>query len=162
PNLADPNSVGVAKAPASAPNPANATITFELTNVINMNVVGGSTSGNFTPDDQMPGVPASDSTTDGLAADVVTYLDLPAGLVTMGVTSDNGFRTTVGKPPQDALKALNVGQGSGTTTFYINVQQAGVYAFRTVWENGTGGAYLEWFTVKPNGTQVLVNDVANG
>ncbi len=167
PNLADPAAQGVALAPGSAPNPANAPIKFEIPTVINLNVIGGSSAGNFPSDGQMPGMPATDGTTDGTAAEILTYLDLPAGITQMGVNSDDGFRTTAGKPPQDVLQAFILGEfegsrGAADTTFYINVPQAGVYAFRTTWENGNGGADIEWFTVKPDGTKVLVNDTANG
>lgn len=167
PNLADPNAQGIASGPSTAPNPANAPIKFEIPGVLNVNAIGGSTAGNFTPDDQMPGVPATDSTTDGLAVEVTTYLELPAGLTKMGINSDDGFRTTTGKQPADQISSMLAGQfeggrGPGDTTFYVNVQEAGVYAFRTTYENGTGGAALEWYTVKPDGTKVLVNDAANG
>lgn len=167
PNQADPAAQGVAIAAASAPNPANAPIKFEIASVINLNAVGGSSAGNFPTDDQMPGVPATDLSSDGLAAEIITYLDLPAGLTVMGVNSDDGFRTTAGKVPQDQFSALLAGQFDGgrtaaDTVFFLNVPQAGVYAFRTTYENGTGGADIEWFTVKPDGTKVLINDTANG
>lgn len=167
PNLADPTAQGVAIAAGSAPSPANAPIKFEIATVVNLNAVGGSSAGNFPTDDQMPGVPATDMTTDGLAAEILTYLDLPAGLTVMGVNSDDGFRTTAGRTPQDQFSALLAGEfdgarGAADTLFFINVQQAGVYAFRTTYENGTGGADIEWFTVKPDGTKVLVNDTVSG
>lgn len=167
PNLADPTAQGIASAQATAPNPANAPISFEIPTVINLDAVGGSTSGAFTPDDQMPGVPAQDGLTDGLATEIITFLELPAGLTTMVVASDDGFRTTVGKPAQDALKSLIAGQfeggrGVAPTTFYLDVPEAGVYPFRLVHENGNGTANVEWYTVKPDGSNVLVNDVANG
>ena len=115
----------------------------------------------------MPGIPATDASTDGIAAEVLTYLELPAGIVTMGVNSDDGFRTTVGNV-QDVLGGaivageFNGGRGAADTTFTLLIEQAGFYAFRTIWEEGGGGANIEWFTVKSDGTKVLVNDVANG
>jgi len=167
PNLADPSAKGVASAVAAPANPANAPLVFEIPTVINLDAVGGSSSGAFVPDDQMPGVPATDGFSDGLATEVLAYLDLPAGLTTMVVASDDGFRASVGKPAQDVLTSLVAGRfeggrGVAPTTFYVNVQEAGVYPFRVVHENGTGAANIEWYTIKGDGTSVLVNDTANG
>jgi hypothetical protein len=168
PNLADPTTQGVASGPATPANPANAPLHFEIPGVINLTQNStdelDNKNGNFVPDLQMPGVPPSD--VDGIAAEVVTYLELPAGVVTMGVNSDDGFRTTAGIP-QDVFGSLvlgefDAGRGAADTIFAVVVQEAGVYAFRTLWEEGTGGANIEWFTVKSDGTKVLVNDTANG
>src|SRR6266576_6457549 len=71
-NLADTNAQGVALAPASPLSSSNATARFEIDTVINLNNVGGGAGGNFTPDDQMPGVPATDFSGNGLAAEVIT------------------------------------------------------------------------------------------
>ncbi len=166
PNLADTTVQGVALAAGSAPNPANAPIKFEINTVINMNAIGGSLSGDFPPNGQMPGMPSTDTTTDGSAAEILTYLDLPAGLTTMVVNSDDGFRTSIGKPAQDVLKAMVAGEvdggAVGATRFYINVQEAGVYGVRTTWENGNGGSYVEWYTIMADGSKVLVNDLGSG
>jgi len=165
PNNANPTVQGVALAPAVAPNPANASLKFEIAGVINLDSAAGS-SGNFQPDGQMPGLPGTDGSSDGAAAEVLTYVELPAGLVVMGVNSDDGFSTSVGQAPKDAIGRVTAGEydaarASADTLFYLSVQQAGVYAFRTLWENVTGGANIEWFTV--NGTnKVLINDLANG
>jgi len=165
PNNADPNAQGAAIAPASPANPANAPIKFEIAGPLNLDATAAGT-GNFVPDGQMPGLPAVDALTDGIAAEVITYINLPAGLVAMGVNSDDGFKTTVGVVPQDVLGGVKVGgfegpRGPGNTIFYLSVPSAGVYGFRTLYENGGGGAEVEWFTVN-SGTNVLVNDTANG
>jgi hypothetical protein len=167
PNLADPNAQGVAIAAAAPANPANAPILFEVAGSLNLNPIGGGSGGSFPNDEQMPGLPAVDGSTDGIAAEALTFLELPAGLTTMGVNSDDGFKTTAGKVPQDQLSGIVVGEFDGPrgptdTIFYLNVQEAGTYAFRTTYENGAGGAGFEWFTVKADGTKVLVNDTANG
>jgi hypothetical protein len=166
-NFANPAVQGIALAAAAAPNPANAAIGFEIATVINLNAIGGNSVGNFPNDDQMPGMPATDMSNDGAAAEIITYLELPAGLIAMGINSDDGFRTCVGTPPQDRIGALTVGQFDGgraaaDTIFFLNVQEAGVYGFQTLWENGTGDSDIEWFTLKGDGTKVLVNDTANG
>ncbi|MGV3772105.1 MAG: hypothetical protein ACO1QB_04330 [Verrucomicrobiales bacterium] len=167
PNLADPSNVGVALAEAAAPASENAPIRFEIPGVINLAENGADDSanqnGNFTPDLQMPGVSGD---MDGMAAEAITYIELPAGVVTMGINSDDGFITTTGNP-KDFFQSINLGsfnagRGASDTTFSMFVKEAGVYAFRTLWFEGTGGANIEWFTVKADGTKTLVNDVANG
>ncbi len=165
-NYADPNAQGVALAPGATPSPANAPIKFEIAGPLNVDAAPAAGTGNFIPDDQMPGLPAIDATTDGAAAEAITYISLPAGLIAMGVNSDDGFRTTTGLVPQDMVGGVRAGEfdaqrGADNTIFYLNVKEAGVYGFRTLWENGTGGAEIEWFTVN-SGTNVLVNDTANG
>jgi hypothetical protein len=168
-NNADPNAQGVALAPAAVPALPNAPLQFEIPGVINLaqNAADDAENmnGNFTPDLQMPGIPALDGT-DGIAAEALAFLELPAGVVTMGVNSDDGFRTTAGNP-QDVFQAIRLGEfdggrGTADTIFSFVVQEAGVYAFRTLWQEGTEGANIEWFTVKEDGSKVLVNDTANG
>lgn len=165
-NIGDPTAVGPAIGEAQPANPANAVLRFEIPTVINVSKVEGDSKGNFTPDDFMPGVNLSEST-DGQAAEVLTYLTLPVGTVTMGVNSDDGFQTFAGPNPIDIFGRVGIGgfeggRGASDTTFTFVVQQAGTYPFRTIWENGGGDSNIEWFTVKDDGTKVLVNDVANG
>lgn len=164
-NIADPAAQGIAIAPGVAPNPITAPITFEISTVINVDKIAGG-HGNFTPDDQMPGIDPAATFTDNLAAEVLTYLDLPAGTNTFGVNSDDGFRMTIGGAnPSDHFAAVNVGQfdggrGAADTIFTFVVPQAGIYATRLIWENGGGDANVEWFSVLPDGvTDVLINDI---
>lgn len=167
PNQADPSAQGPAAGPGTKLGTAdNALIEFVIPEVINFSQAEGEGNGNFTPDLQMPGVPGTEGGADGIAAEIITYLDLPAGVITMGVNSDDGFRTQAGTLG-DAFRAVNLGEFSGgrgasDTTFTFAVTEAGVYPFRTTWEEGGGGANVEWFTVKADGTKVLVNDAANG
>jgi hypothetical protein len=128
-----------------------------------MNTGGtGAEIGNFqtttTPsltDDPIPGVPGSDpqsaTNLDNIAAEIIGYLDLTAGLHRFGVNSDDGFRVTAGR---DASNPANVmlgqfvgGRGSADTLFYVLVEQAGVYPVRLIWYEGGGGANLEFFSV---------------
>ena len=169
-NLANHAVVGVAVGAAAPPSPANAPVHFEIAGVINLSIGGSAdNNGNFTPDLQMPGVPSTDGTTDGQAAEIITYLTLPVGAITMGVNSDDNFSTAAGPNPKDAFGRVTLGsydqsggRGASDSLFVFNVQQAGTYAFRTVWENGAGGSNIELFTVKPGGVKVLVNDLARG
>ena len=171
PNLADPSAVGGAAGAAQAPNPAWAPISFNVTGVINFDQAAGA-NGNFQPDLQMPGIPSLDpagdpASSDNIAAEIITYLELPAGAITMGVNSDDDFWTTAGiagdvlNPGKPAGQFDGNGRGAADTLFPIVVQEAGVYPFRTIWEEGTGGANIEWFTVTANGTNLL-NDTASG
>ena len=43
-------------------------------------------------------------------------------------------------------------------TFTVVVPLAGVYPFRLVWENGNGGALLEWYAIDAQGQTNLIND----
>jgi hypothetical protein len=168
-NLADPTVVGIATGPSSPPNPSTAPISFTIPTVINLSKTAGTTKGNFTPDDQMPGIPGTGGSTDNIAAEILTYLNLPAGIITMGVNSDDGFRVTIGGAvPQDRM-SVNVGEfdggrGANDTIFQFQITQAGLYAARVLYENGGGDANVEWFTVLDgiNGTnKVLINDTNN-
>src|SRR5262245_58050415 len=161
-NLADPNAVGVATGPANPPNPSTAPITFEIPEVINLSKNDTGNKGNFTPDLLMPGLPGTTGGTDNSAAEVLTYLDLPAGTYLMGVNSDDGFRMTIGGSVPGDRFAVNVGQfdggrGAANTIFPITVTQAGLYPARVLWENGGGDANIELFTVANGTTPVMIN-----
>jgi hypothetical protein len=167
PNIADPNVQGVALAKGTPASDPNAPITFEIPTVLAVDRNGAAWGnwGTQAGGDQMPGSPGTDGTTDNQAAGIITYIKLPAGLITMGVNSDDGFRTSAGSlsnPSAIFLGEFEGGRGAADTIFSFVVQQAGVYPFYTIWENGTGDSRIAWFTVKTNGTQVLVNDTANG
>jgi len=164
-NVADPASVGGADGAASAPSPATAPIEFKVSGVINFSQTEGSTLGAFTPDLLMPGMPSLTGGTDNFAAAALTALEFPvAGTYTMIVNSDDGFATTVAKNPND-LFATTVGifeggRGAADTVFDIYVEAAGLYAFRTLWYEGTGDANIEWVAFTPTGSRALVNDTA--
>ncbi|MEW6158329.1 MAG: hypothetical protein AB1813_12915 [Verrucomicrobiota bacterium] len=164
-NFADPNAVGPASGPANPPTPANAPIEFAIPTVINLNQIGGNSNGNFGTDDAMPGIPGVMFHDDNIAAEILTALEFPAaGLYTMIVNSDDGFRTSAGANPKDLFGALGQfdgGRGSADTLFRFWIEAPGLYAFRTIWQEGGGGADIEWLSVLENGTLVLINDTAN-
>jgi hypothetical protein len=123
-------------------------------------------NGHFQPQDQMPGTPGITAASNGQLAIAKTYLDLPAGVITMGVTSDDDFRVLAAMPG-DALGKVTAGEfdangrGAADTLFRVVVKDAGVYPFILEWENGGGGSNVSWFT--KNGTNyTLVGDTANG
>lgn len=120
--------------------------------------------GQFKPDRLIPGIPGTTGSTDNFAAELLTYLDLPAGLHRFGVNSDDGFRVTVGRnDPRDAF-GLELGvfpgdRGAGDTLFSFLAPVAGLYPFRLVWWEGSGGASLEWYAFDPvSGERYLIND----
>ncbi|HTH47483.1 MAG TPA: PA14 domain-containing protein, partial [Candidatus Limnocylindria bacterium] len=125
--------------------------------------------GNFGNENLIPGFPGTGPNMyDNAALEATTYLRFPAaGVYTMGVSSDDGFRVTIAKNAGEKLGGVLLGQYNNTggrgagvpgTLFTFVVQQAGVYPARLIWENGGGGSSLEWFSVKTNGSYVLVND----
>ncbi|EEF57776.1 hypothetical protein, partial [Pedosphaera parvula] len=150
---------------------------IDFTGLINFNIgginQGGSgDAGDFQtsdsyPDQSFPGIPGANGLTGDSALEALAFVRFQtAGVYQMGVNSDDGFAVTEGHNPQDRL-ALNLGQfdggrGSSDTIFTFVVPTAGTYPFRLMWYNGNGeagnGANLEWFTVQPDGTKVLIND----
>ena len=139
---------------------------YEIPTVINLNELGDgfAGAGNFVPDEQMPGIPGITGSSDGFDAQIITFVELPAGMITMGVVSDDSFRAQVGylNVLADALLLSEVSGTTANVSFPILVQDAGVYPVRVIWQEAGGGANLELFTRKADGTLVLLNDTANG
>jgi hypothetical protein len=164
PNLADVNATGAALDVGVVDGPL---VKFEIPGVINLNQladgVGG--GGDFIPDDQMPGIPGQNGLDDGIDAEIRTFVELPAGIVTIGVTVDDRFRAQAGyiNSPADITQlADDLGLQNRTTLIKIFVKDAGTYPLRVVYQEVTGGAFIEIFSVKADGTKVLLNDDANG
>ncbi len=154
-NLADPNAVGAAIGPGVGPTTPSGVVRFEIPTAINLDIA-------LT---NMPGAPSTDGTTDGQAAEVLTYIPLPVGVITMQVDSDDGFRLYAGSQPADVFGRAVVGEdndGIGPVSFSFLVTQPGTYPFRLVWENGTGGSHLIWSSLDSTGKATLINDVTNG
>lgn len=164
PNLADPNAQGPAAAPGTPANPGNGTMTFNIPTVINVSQSALTSFGTFAPDEQMPGIPGTSFSTDGVAVEINTFIQFPSGFHTMVVNSDDGFRTTAGFLNDSPLTMAVVdgGRSSADTVFQFAVQEAGVYAFRTIYFEGGGDANIEWFTITPDGSRILINDTLNG
>jgi hypothetical protein len=165
PNTADPNAIGAASGKGVPNSNPNLPIVFKIPTVINLSKDNQNTGpfGNFTPDLQMPGSPGTGGGTDNQAAEIDTFLTLPAGLVRMGVNSDDDFETYAGAigSVTNLLGNFEGGRGAADTLYLFQVQQAGTYPFRTLWENGGGDSNIEWFSLI-NGKHVLLNDSTNG
>ncbi|MBX7106728.1 MAG: hypothetical protein K1X57_21820, partial [Gemmataceae bacterium] len=100
------------------------------------------------------------------AMEILTFVQFPsAGFYRLGVRSDDGFRLQSELNPRDMF-AVRLGQYDGGrgmdpgTEFWVEVKDAGVYPMRMVWENGDGGAGVEWYSVQADGKHVLLNDTA--
>lgn len=126
------------------------------------------------PDQPIPGIDAGPDQGDptlpaynnNIAGEVVAYLDLPAGYHYFAVNSDDGFRVSTARNPEDVLGVTlgedSRGRGQGDTFFDVYVPVAGIYPVRLVWWEGGGGAETEFFTLDPvSQTKVLVNDANN-
>jgi len=164
-NQADPAAQGVALDVGIPDTDPNKPITFEIESVINMSQTGGDNNGAFTPDDQMPGIPGTTGGMDGIAGEITTYIELTAGMHTLIVNSDDGFRTTTGNINDILIPAageFSGGRGAADTQYQVYASATGVYPFRTVWQEGGGGANIEWKEVLADKTVVLINDDANG
>ncbi|MCB1127504.1 MAG: hypothetical protein KDM81_13505, partial [Verrucomicrobiae bacterium] len=117
---------------------------------------------NPQPNSYVPGIPGYNTSVENYVMEVTTYLQLNRGLVRMGVNSDDGFRVSVA-PGQPGVRGLtlglyNGGRGASDSVFDFVVEEAGYYAFRLLYWQGTGGASCEWFTVNPDtGEKILVN-----
>jgi len=144
------------------------TVKFEIATKINLNAVAGGNAGTFPEDEGMPGVPGTSGTDFGIAAEITTFVELPAGVVTLGIACDDRFRAQAG-PIGKATDAILLGEGglelngntaTGLTKFFV--QDAGIYPVRILFQDNGGAAHIELASVKANGDKVLVNDLENG
>ena len=135
-----------------------------LVDFVNWNVVTNSTEGNFGSDSLVPGVDATATNNFNLAAEAVAWLDLPQGLVRMGVNSDDGFRVTIATNAAPAALQVGLfegGRGPADTWFSFITPNAGLYPVRLLYYQGGGGGSVELFSINNTGTRILVNDSAN-
>ncbi|MBX3746582.1 MAG: hypothetical protein KF833_14835 [Verrucomicrobiae bacterium] len=132
---------------------------------INFNKVIGAMAGFFEDDLPVPGIDP-DVTGNGnndFAVEILTYLELPAGVHRFGVVTDDGYKIAVARAPVSpgtAPLAFHNG-GPANTTFDFVVPQSGFYAFRMVWYERAGAGHAEWFSVDPaTGVRTLINDTS--
>ena len=186
-NLADPTEIySSASANATVPSNPLLPISFIIPGSINFSIAGPGDCGHNRKDlpceDGMVGTPGTEGGTTNVAAEALTYLALPQGLVTMGVTSDDGFQLQIGAAnPGDryssnavVVESYNGTRGYADSIVTFNVAEAGLYAARLLYFQGGGDASVEWYTFPPAGTTnvslgeantgtnaVLINDVAD-
>ena len=166
-NIANRFVQSIALAPATELSSPTAPLKFQIPGVINLHGSYYDRSDNFPSDDAFPGLPGTTGSYENAAAEVLTWLELPVGTVTLGVNSDDGFRLRMGgRNPSDpaalTLGEFDGGRAAADTIFSVAVVRAGLYPMRCTWEQSIGAANLELFSVKADGTRVLVNDAANG
>lgn len=141
--------------------------TNAVVDLINFNKRPGETAGYFPDDVMVPGIdPDTTGNADNdFAVEILTYLDLPAGLHRFGARTDDGYKLASGTPPISASVvplAFHNG-GAADETFDFHVAQAGIYAFRMVWYERGGSGFSEWFSVNTTtGDRMLINDGAPG
>jgi ribosomal protein L14 len=136
---------------------------YEIPTVLNLNGYANQVDlGNFQPDDVMPGIPGNFGYYDGIAAEIVTFIEFPEeGLITMGVNSDDGFQLTMGAIGDKANATVAAkAAGVSDTKFIVDVREAGIYPVRIVYYSQAGDAGIELYTENEAGEKVLVN--ANG
>ena len=141
---------------------------FEADNVeviyINHNQDVGGNAGRFGDDIGMFDAGLMDEiNTDNISWEVLTYVEFPeAGIVTMAVNSDDGFRVTHGEEPalnddDQVLGVFSGGRGASDTIFRFVVPEPGIYPMRLLWYEGGGGANVEWWTLDADGVRHLIN-----
>ena len=120
----------------------------------------------FGNDSPIPGLynedgTPSDNGTDDIAMEVLTYLDLSAGIHRFGVRSDDGYKAMSGSSTRDlSVPALAFHNGGpADETFDFVVLEPGLYPFRLVYYERAGDAHVEWFSVDlGTGEKTLLND----
>ncbi len=192
-DLADPTQIySSATANATVPSDPTLPIPFIIPGFINFSIAGPSDCSDNRQDlpceDGMVGTPGNPADaaggTDNIAAEALTYLLLPKGQVTMGVTSDDGFQLQIGAAnPGDryssnavVVEYFNAGRSHNDSIVTFTVQEAGLYAARLLYFQAGGGASVEWYSFPPAGSSsnaflgemntgtnaVLINDIADG
>jgi len=135
---------------------------------VNLHDTGGRGNfdeGNGYPDMSYPGVdplesptadPAAGDDDNNIAAEVLGYIQLTAGVHIIGSWQDDDVWIEIG----GVAVGSKVGWG-GPNDFLFVVEADGCYDFRARHREGGGGAGLELHEVI-DGTRILLNDVANG
>ncbi|HWQ90703.1 MAG TPA: LamG-like jellyroll fold domain-containing protein, partial [Clostridia bacterium] len=113
-------------------------------------------------DDPVPGIDENiQPSTDHIAAEILTILELPVGAYQLGVNHDDGFKLSIGAEPRDVFNSqvLSVSTAAtDTQPIDIVVTNAGRYPFRLVWAENTGGAHVEFYLIDlTTGQRLLVN-----
>jgi hypothetical protein len=122
-------------------------------------VIIGQNRPEVTPTDgrfpiEMAGPPLVDIP--AVMTDLATYQALTNAVATGEVTATLNPLDMTG-----VVGSANVGKGASQVNFNVFIPAAGLYPFRTMYEEGNGGANCEWSTFDKTGTHVLLNDTTN-
>ena len=99
-----------------------------------------------------PGIPALQpgNVVENLQLEAVCYVELQPGIKRWIVNSDDGFRVSLATSAFDSafvFGQFNGGRGAADTVMDFNVTQAGLYPIRLIFEEGNGGASVEFSSV---------------
>src|SRR5207249_11067930 len=110
---------------------------YIVDSVINFDIASTASADNFVDDAPFPGFPGTTGSTDNSTEEILTWLDLKAGVYRMTVNSDDGFKVSVANDPHDkaglVLGSFDGGRGFGDSLFIFIVQTDGIYPFRLLW-----------------------------
>jgi hypothetical protein len=128
----------------------------------------GDPAGFIAGDKAFPGLTAGDprwgNDPNHIAMAATIRLPMAAGAYRMGVRSDDGFKVTAGtnNPANDLVLGIyDAGRGSQETAFDFFVATNGVYTFRLLYSEVTGGADVEWYWInRTTGARELVRPLA--
>ena len=137
---------------------------------------------NFQPNALFPGIPGDTVHTTNFTTEIVTFLELSAGEHTFGGQvwiertdaagggDDDLFAVFSGTNPRD-FNAIKLGESVRSAdapqfssvpddyTFTFTAPADGLYPFRLVYIQKSGGAGLEWYSVdSATGDKILIND----
>ncbi len=113
----------------------------------------GTSSSIFGNDLPLPGQMDA-NTVRNWALRATAYLQLPAGVVTLGVKHDDGFRVTYGDL---VLGEFDGGTGDHPFSFYV--AKAGLYPLTLEWNQSGGSAYVDWYQSTPGAHDDTANEV---
>ena len=143
---------------------------------------GGGAVTNFNPNALFPGIPGTEGHTTNFTTEIVTYLELTAGEHTFGGQvwiartdaagggDDDTFAVYSGTNAGDFLasklgefvrsaEAPQFASVPDDYTFTFTAPSDGLYPFRLIYLQKTGGGGLEWYSVdSATGDKILIND----
>jgi hypothetical protein len=85
-----------------------------------------------------------------------------ASLLKSYLTNGTAVTGTIRGDPNFSVGGFDNGRGATDTIMNFGVSQAGLYPMRLLFHQGGGGMNCEWFSLKADGTKVLVGDTAKG
>jgi hypothetical protein len=140
----------------------------EFVNLFDTGSRGLFSEANGYPDLTFPGIdpfespaadPAGGDDDDNYACEVLGYIQLSAGTHIIRACHDDDIYIYIGGV---LVGSKNTWDGGTYTTFVYQVEADGCYDLKVRFLEVGGGDYLELSELLPDGTAVLLNDVANG